>query len=100
MSTPTPIFDDLTPRYAPTQVMTWEGMRPAVGYVAYPPHQHPPKCPILDEIVALEVITDIGISRWYGCQEAYINSELKMVIIGADSRDEVRMRWPKAKARK
>jgi hypothetical protein len=84
---------DTTPRYAPSQVlMLNHGMVPVTSYIAHPANNHPDKCPIKAEYVALELRTPFG-SRWYGCDHAYINSELRMVVIGTDTRDEVRMQW-------
>jgi ABC-type phosphate/phosphonate transport system substrate-binding protein len=41
----------------------------------------------------VQVIAANGQSRWYGCIRAYINAELRMVIVGTNSRDEVRAKW-------
>jgi hypothetical protein len=91
------MFDyDLTPRYAPTEVMIVSGKRfgmaPVIGAIAHPPMAHPKGCPLIQECCALELQTEFG-SRWFGCERAYINSELRMVVIGTPSRDEVRMKW-------
>jgi len=82
---------DTMPRYAPEKVMTLKGMQPVIGARTYPPNTHPTS-PIKDEFTALELITPVG-SRWYGCDSAYINSELRIIVIGFDSRDEVRSKW-------
>lgn len=86
-------FDDLTPRYAPDTVITVSGRYPVDRAIAYPPGQHPPRCPLVPDCTALELRTRGG-SRWYGCQRAYINSELRMIVVGHDRRDEVRATWP------
>lgn len=88
-----PSFDDFEPRYAPEQVIIAQAMKlmPVKQYVFYPAGTH--KSAIKSELAALELKTDKG-SRWYGCERAYINSELKMVVVGCNSRDEVRMKWP------
>src|SRR5690349_10952274 len=91
-------FDDLTPRYAPDRVIVISGperkayAEPVHKYIAHPEGAHPKGCPLRPDCVALELVTTFG-SRWYGCQRAYINSELRMVVVGANSRDEVRMQW-------
>lgn len=87
---------DMTPRYAPDSlvVMTPGGFRTArvIGYRAYPPGMHPKASPLVSSITALECLTEFG-SRWFGCESARINSELRMVVIGTNVRDEVRMKW-------
>lgn len=85
---------DRVPRYAPSHVIIAHAMKllPVLRYIAHPAGTHPANCPIKSEMVALELVTAKG-SRWYGCERAYINSELRMVCIGFDSRDEVRRKW-------
>lgn len=86
---------DQTPRYAPSKVLIVNhGIVPVVGYTAYPPGSHPVGCPLIKSCTAVELITTHG-SRWYGFDSAYINSELRMVVVGFDSRDEVRAGWQK-----
>ncbi len=91
------MFDDLTPRYAPTEVivMTSRGFTnaPVIQSIIHPVGTAPANCPIRKEFCVLELQTAYG-SRWFGVQSGYINSELRMVIIGTNSRDEVRMKWP------
>lgn len=82
---------DMTPRYAPTTVVVNGGSAPVVQSKVHPPGLHS-RSPIRDEMTALELVTEHG-SSWYGCQAAWINSESKMVVIGIDPRDEVRMKW-------
>ena len=84
---------DRAPRYVPSHIlMIGRGIVPVTSYIAHPANNHPAYCPIKAEYVALELITPYG-SRWYGCERAYINSELRMVVMGCDDRDEVRMAW-------
>jgi hypothetical protein len=96
---------DMTPRYAPTHVIIAQRMKlfppnarlirrnvAVTGARVYPVGHHPIQCPIAPEYCALELRTVAG-SRWYGCERAYINSELRMVVIGTPARDEVRMKW-------
>lgn len=95
---------DRVPRYAPDRVIIVLGKGfawcPVVQYIAHPPGQaagaRPANCPINSDMVALECVTAHG-SRWFGCEQAYINSELRMVTIGFDARDEVRRKWEVAK---
>jgi hypothetical protein len=82
---------DTTPRYAPDRVIIARAMKlcPVKQYIV---HATPPaKCPISAPAI-LELVTDYG-SRWFGCDRAWINSELRMVTIGFNSRDEVRSKW-------
>ena len=79
-------------RYAPA--ITAISGRPQVRireYKTYPPGQHPKECCIRNTLTALELVTDYG-SRWWGCDDAYINSELRMVVVG-DFKDEIRRKW-------
>jgi hypothetical protein len=83
---------DTKHRYAPSTVVC--GMRVDVHvqqYKYHPPGTHA-HSPIVDTTGALELVTELG-SRWYGCDRAYINAELRMVVIGFDARDEVRAKW-------
>lgn len=82
---------DMLPRYAPERIMTIKGMQPVTSAVFHPAGNHEGS-PIKNEMAALELTTPVG-SRWFGCEWAYINSELRMVVIGCDFRDEVRKAW-------
>lgn len=85
---------DRTPRYAPSHVhVLGHGIVKATAYVAHPPGNHPKNCAIRNDMTALEIKTPVGRSRWYGFERAFINSELRMVVIGFDARDEVRSKW-------
>lgn len=88
---------DMTPRYAPTEVLVVSGgggrTAPVIQSIVHPPGDHPKGCPLVKTITALELKTAFG-SRWYGVERAYINSELRMVVVGTPKRDEVRMKWP------
>jgi hypothetical protein len=89
---------DTTPRYAPSEFLTVNVQRdgwtvsPVAEYVVHPPGTHP-KSPISNDKIALECkLTPTGV-RWFGCDRAYINSELRMVVVGFDDRDGIRRRW-------
>jgi len=92
------MFDDLTPRYLPDEFWIASGsvlgQYPVTGTTFYPAGVDRPGSPIRGDIGALHVRTTGG-DRWFGCADAYINSELRMVVIGVDSRDEVRAKWEK-----
>lgn len=83
---------NLTPRYAPDRVIVHGILAGVTGARVYPPSQHPAGCPLIPACTAVELRTPAG-SRWYGCQRAYINSRLRLVVVGTDPRDEVRMAW-------
>lgn len=94
------MFDDLTPRYAPDVLFSGKtGRRHLVSrFIVHPRGSHPATCPLVADCVALECQLAGGVgSRWFGCQSTYINSELRMVVIGCNSRDEVRMTWEAVK---
>lgn len=87
---------DLTPRYAPDAVLVAEGrggrLVPVTRVIVHPAGTE--GGPIYRELPKLELQTSIpGRSRWYGILGGYINAELRMVVIGTDPRDEVRMGW-------
>lgn len=92
-----PYFDDMSHRYAPTEVWVAgrgaarPALRPVQRYIFHPAGTHV-ESPIQDGIGTLECVTDFG-SRWFGCDRAYINAELRMVVVGHNPRDEVRARW-------
>jgi hypothetical protein len=92
---------DQTPRYTPNKVVVVAGrggvLATVTGVRAYPPGTHPEGCPLIEGCTAVELRTEYG-SRWYGCGSAYINAELRMVIIGTHRRDEVRMGWERVPA--
>lgn len=84
---------DRTPRYAPKSVMTVRGVLPVSRYIAHSPGSHPGS-PIRNELTALEMKTEAG-SRWFGCERAYIDGSLEMVIVGIDDRNQIMMQWKK-----
>ncbi len=88
---------DMTPRYAPLQTIVYgrDGAygEPVEQYLVHPVGAHPANCPIASGWTVLEMRTRHG-KRWFGCSRAYINSELRMVVVGTNPRDEVRMKWP------
>jgi len=71
-------------RYAPKTVFSLKagGERPVVRAVVHPPGSHPPGTPLVPHVTALQLITDTGHSRWFGVDDAKINSELRMVARG------------------
>ena len=80
--------------YAPEQVIC-KGMRvPVIQYIVHSPGNHPKNCPLIDSVMALEMVTPRG-SRWSDCERGYINSELRMVVVADYDRDEVRRSWEK-----
>ena len=88
---------DLTPRYAPTEVLI-AGERGSVRRVPVTcAIIHPAgtgEGPIYRELPKLELQTSVpGRSRWYGIVAGYLNSERRMVVIGTNPQDEVRMAW-------
>ena len=98
VTTSTPSDIDRTPRYAPSRVICGMATVPVLSYHVHPIGQHPKSCPLVKDTVALELRTERG-SRWYGCENAWINSELRMVVVGFPARDEVRRTWEECKVR-
>lgn len=60
--------------------------------IAHPRGAHPRECPLIADCVAVELQTEHG-SRWYGFDNAYIDSRLRMVCERAENRDEVLAKW-------
>lgn len=87
---------DQTPRYTPktvTYVRDGQGSRlPVLNVIFHPPGTH--KGIIRPDIGALELKTARG-SRWYGCENAYINSELRMIVVGFPRGFEEMAHWEK-----
>jgi len=87
---------DVIPRYVPSQIICKMVLVPVTSVVFHPNGSD--DSPLIKGIPCIEVRTERG-SRWFGCDHAYINSELRMVVVGHDSRDEVRNSWKKCKVR-
>lgn len=86
---------DRIPRYAPSHVMiAGFGMVPVSSTVFYPKGTHPKDCPLIQDIGALELKTNYG-SRWWGFEDGYINSQLRMVVVGFPKSCELRSKWTK-----
>ena len=83
---------DNTPRYTPSEVMVFQGMRPVLSARAYSAGAHPHGCPLMRACTALQLVTDAG-SHWYGVERAWINSELRMVVKGFPAAFEEMARW-------
>tara|TARA_R110002094_G_scaffold78340_1_gene84687 strand:+ start:18057 stop:18347 length:291 start_codon:yes stop_codon:yes gene_type:complete len=80
-------MQDTVVRYAPVEVMKRGIMMPVISTRAYPSGQHPKHCPLVSGCVALELVTHLG-SRWFGFFDAWINSELRMVVRGCNPKFE------------
>jgi hypothetical protein len=89
---------DRIPRYAPSEIICKGIKVPVLSYHVWPVGQHPEGCVLIEDCVALELRTVYG-SRWFGCENAWINSELRMVVVGFPARDEVRRTWKECKVR-
>lgn len=81
-------------KYAPNNAMSIKGyMLPVIKYVSYPPYKHT-TFPIKKGYCVLEMTLVNGEKRYRGCTNAYINSELKMIVeFPDDIRDEVVLNW-------
>jgi hypothetical protein len=76
----------------------WHKKVPVLAVMAYQPGRHPTFSPIVKTMWAVEVQTVHG-SRCFGAQNAFIDSNLKMVVELADeSGDFLSIKdWPDAK---
>lgn len=92
------MLTDTTPRYLPGEMIGGGRRGIVTRSVAYPPGKHPAGCPIRADLTAVyvEVTTAVGHEpavRWFGCLHAYIASDLRMVLVGHNPKDEVRQTW-------
>lgn len=69
--------------YLPETLMTVHGRQPVVGSAAFPPFKHPARCPIKAEFTVVRAVLEDGSFRWFGCDAAYIDSSLRMVLVNA-----------------
>ena len=83
---------DTTHRYAPTETICRCKRVPVTAWILHPAGHKVDGCPLYQDIPRVEMKTPVG-SRWYGCRDAYINAELRFVIVGHSPRDEVRQSW-------
>ena len=87
---------DMTPRYVPESLTTFQNGGPGsfavVKVESFPADQHEGS-PIVNSMTAVRATLENGADRWFGCQHAYIDSHLRMVIVGTNPGDEVRMGW-------
>jgi len=83
---------DTTPRYAPSETLIIvhgkARILPVIRYRMFPPGTHPDGCPLISDCTALELVTDAG-SSWWGVERAWINSELRAVVAGFPSTNEL-----------
>jgi hypothetical protein len=84
---------DMTPRYLPEVLGSVGGPGKVYKAMAFPPGEHPPACPLIPECTAVCAWLDNGRLRWFGCEKAYIDSHLRMVVVGTNPLDEIRMKW-------
>ncbi len=87
---------DNHPRYVPKQISLLGVITPVTSVGSFPPGSHPTNgcCPIGKDYTAVEVGTKYG-SRWFGFDKVWINSELRFVVQGFDSKFEEVSKWEK-----
>ena len=85
------MFSDMTPRYVPNRLMTLHGMSDVVNCQFAPRGHNSPV--IRKDMGCLTVTMANGVVRYFGCDRAYINSRLEMVVIGCNANDIARMGW-------
>ena len=81
-------------RYLPRTLMsakTWTTEN-VISSTFFPSMKHL-HSPIKNGLGAVRVLLANGAVRWFGATDAYINSELRMVVVGHNPRDEVRAKW-------
>ena len=89
------MFEDMTPRYVPSELMVAPGgeLLPVERVESFNRGQHPKKAPLVADCTAVRCTLSNGAVRWFGCDHAYIDSSLRMVVVGTNPRDKVRMSW-------
>ncbi len=70
-------------------------IRPVVKVEAFPPAEKR-GMPIRSEYWAVKCTADNGDVRWFGFNNAFIGSDLRMHVEDVNPRDEVRMKWEDA----
>ena len=91
---------DRVPRYAPQRVVIARtraypynpGYADVLGVKFHVAGSFGSEVPVRRDANCIEVITEYG-SRWFGCERAYINSELRMVVVGFPAKFEEMARW-------
>lgn len=84
---------DRVARYAPEMIlMVGRGYQPVRKCILHPKGTAPGSWKNSAAGVVLEMQTDFG-SRFWGFEKAWINSELRAVVQGFDSRCELRSAW-------
>lgn len=79
-------------KYTPDRVIIKGRWQAVTSAESHPPGTHPTS-PIKDEMTAMQLRTRAG-SRWYGCERAYIDSYLRMVIVGYQGAESVNWERP------
>ena len=84
--------DRVTPKWAPAETMTTQGMQPVLRVIAHPPGtcRH-----IREDLWAVELITPVQ-SRFFGFENAFIDSHLQMRCEGYNPLFTEVMGWPNA----
>lgn len=89
---------DKRARYTPDSIITHRGHGKVNSIKTFPPNAHPEGCPLVQNCTAVQLVSDAYGSRWYGVERAYINSELRMIVIGFDARFEEMAAWKRVPA--
>ena len=69
-------------KYTPEKMYSTKSHKflPVVGIVAYPKEKHKDK-PIKNDFACISFTLSDGSLRYWGCERAYINSELRMIAV-------------------
>lgn len=89
-------FDDSSHRVLPESFPTLRGIRKVAKVESFP-DGITPGSPLGKGMTHVKVTLEDGGLRWFGCKRAYINSSLRMVLVGHNSKDEIRALWKKVK---
>lgn len=91
---------DRVPRYVPERILVMKrteirgvfGVVPVTAVRFHLAGSFGKDVPIRSDANCVELVTEYG-SRWFGCERAYINSELRMVLVGFPAKDEEMSHW-------
>ena len=87
-----------THKYVPESALVVRGRGgvrlPVVRYIGHVTGTKPSKCPLIRDTAKVQMVLADGTSSWWGCERAYINSELRMcVVLAAPVKCELRRAW-------
>lgn len=81
-------------KYLPAVLIKNQRWQPVIQYIFHPNGKE--GSPVIKGMPSVECVTPEG-SRWYGCKDAYIDSTLRMVIVGYEGAESTGWERPEGK---